>query len=106
MGLLFLTEHLGHVPDGPFFSSDEELCRNASSETVELLTASKLEELLRPRQQHEIPPKIWLVATANSKTTCRGIGDIENSYIVRCSGRTLAELFNPLDAISPDNLHD
>ena len=30
----------------------------------------------RHRQQHETPPKIWLIAMAASRTNWRGTGDI------------------------------
>ena len=87
MELLFLTEHLGHLPVCRFGGAEENLCCEASLVAVTLSAVSNSAKSVLPRQQHEIPPKIWLVATANSKTTWKGIRDIGLLLLVRFSDR-------------------
>ena len=88
LGLLLLSEHLGHFPICLFGCTAENSFVNAGLVAVVLLTVSIPAASVLPRQQHEFPPNIWLVATANSKTILKGIKNIERQLIVRFLGRT------------------
>ena len=71
----FLALHLGHFPVGLAVSA--VLFLLDASPTDDASTIAELLKSVRPRQQHEIPPKIWLYAKAKSKTYWKGIKDIE-----------------------------
>ena len=70
----FLALHLGHFPVGLAVSAVVFLL--AASPSDDAPTTAGLLKSVRPKQQHEIPPKIWLYAKAKSKTYWMGMGDI------------------------------
>ena len=70
----FLALHLGHLPVG--LAASAAVFWQAASPSDDASTTPGLLKSVRPRQQHEIPPKIWLYAKAKSKTYWMGMGDI------------------------------
>lgn len=93
--------HLGHrarsfatIPSGP-----------AITETAIAGWTPNFDSIIRPKQQHDIPPNTWPMATATSSRYLKGVENMVVELFTWFEGVTGFSLTYPLDAEGVANLH-